>query len=149
MNDCKKNSSFSGFFLLQLIFKIEKNFFFWNPRLILLILSPVQQAVQVRDVNVRDTKSRVCLFRPDTSYTIRLRHRYLGPESPWSSWSNPLDGRTAPDGEQKQRSKCYWLLKLECATTINVITRGLNANLFVLEWKMCHLLNHMQLLQHL
>ncbi|XP_078797054.1 interleukin-31 receptor subunit alpha isoform X2 [Oryzias latipes] len=55
------------------------------------------EAVQVRDVNVRDTKSRFCLFRPDTSYTIRLRHRYLGPESPWSSWSNPLDGRTAPD----------------------------------------------------
>ncbi|XP_024121812.1 interleukin-31 receptor subunit alpha isoform X2 [Oryzias melastigma] len=62
-----------------------------------LELSTQEETVQVRDVNITGLQSQVCLFRPDTSYIIRLRHRYLGPESPWSSWSNPLQGRTAHD----------------------------------------------------
>ncbi|RVE57334.1 hypothetical protein OJAV_G00215370 [Oryzias javanicus] len=61
-----------------------------------------EQTVQVRDVNITSKLSRVCLFRPDTSYIIRLRHRYLGPESPWSSWSNPLQGRTAHDAPSSE-----------------------------------------------
>lgn len=39
----------------------------------------------------------VCIFRPDTLYNIRLRHRFRGPESPWSPWSNTCLGRTGED----------------------------------------------------
>ncbi|XP_023286551.1 interleukin-6 receptor subunit beta-like [Seriola lalandi dorsalis] len=52
---------------------------------------------QVNDVNVTDYSFLVCLSRPDTSYNVRLRHRYQGPASPWSPWSNALQGRTAED----------------------------------------------------
>ncbi|XP_028252195.1 interleukin-6 receptor subunit beta isoform X2 [Parambassis ranga] len=56
-----------------------------------------QLGVQVLNVTVMGYWFRACLFRPDTSYIIRLRHRYLGPESPWSLWSNTLQGRTSED----------------------------------------------------
>ncbi|KAK1893774.1 Interleukin-6 receptor subunit beta [Dissostichus eleginoides] len=35
--------------------------------------------------------------KPDTLYNIRLRHRFRGPESPWSPWSNTCLGRTGED----------------------------------------------------
>ncbi|KAM7376101.1 hypothetical protein PAMP_005848 [Pampus punctatissimus] len=53
--------------------------------------------VQVKNVTVKDYSFTVCLFRPDTSYIIRLRHRYQGPESSWSPWSNACQGRTGED----------------------------------------------------
>ncbi|XP_070776836.1 interleukin-6 receptor subunit beta-like [Enoplosus armatus] len=56
-----------------------------------------QLDVQVNNVTVTDYSFLVCLFRPDTSYTVRLRHSYQGPESPWSRWSNACQGRTAED----------------------------------------------------
>ncbi|XP_040916831.1 interleukin-31 receptor subunit alpha [Toxotes jaculatrix] len=56
-----------------------------------------QLDLKVKNVTVEDYSFLVCLFRPDTSYTVRLRHRYLGPESPWSPWSNARQGRTAED----------------------------------------------------
>ncbi|XP_034714869.1 interleukin-6 receptor subunit beta [Etheostoma cragini] len=52
---------------------------------------------QVETVDVRNNSFLVCLFRPDTLYTVRLRHRYMGPESPWSPWSNACQGRTGED----------------------------------------------------
>uniref|UniRef100_A0AAV2JJ65 Fibronectin type-III domain-containing protein n=1 Tax=Knipowitschia caucasica TaxID=637954 RepID=A0AAV2JJ65_KNICA len=36
-----------------------------------------------------------CLFRPDTEYSVRLRHRYRSNGSLWSQWSNEQQGRTA------------------------------------------------------
>ncbi|XP_071354821.1 interleukin-31 receptor subunit alpha-like isoform X3 [Trachinotus anak] len=51
----------------------------------------------VRNVTVQNYSFSDCLFSPDTSYTVRLRHRYKGPQSPWSPWSNALQGRTAED----------------------------------------------------
>ncbi|XP_015825225.3 interleukin-6 receptor subunit beta isoform X1 [Nothobranchius furzeri] len=56
-----------------------------------------QVDVQIMNVTVTGYSLMVCFFRPDTSYVIRLRNRYQGPESPWSSWSNALQGRTAED----------------------------------------------------
>ncbi|XP_026172295.1 interleukin-31 receptor subunit alpha isoform X2 [Mastacembelus armatus] len=56
-----------------------------------------QFRVQVKNVTVTSYSFRVCLFRPDTSYTIKLRHRYRGPQSPWSPWSNARQGRTRED----------------------------------------------------
>ncbi|MED6265283.1 hypothetical protein CHARACLAT_023781 [Characodon lateralis] len=56
-----------------------------------------QVNAQVRNVTVSGLCILVCLFRPDTLYTIRLRHRYQGPASPWSQWSNAVQGRTAED----------------------------------------------------
>uniref|UniRef100_A0AAQ5YZL0 Fibronectin type-III domain-containing protein n=1 Tax=Amphiprion ocellaris TaxID=80972 RepID=A0AAQ5YZL0_AMPOC len=56
-----------------------------------------QLDVQVRNVTVKGYRVLVCLFRPDTSYIVRLRHRYQGPASPWSPWSNALQGRTGED----------------------------------------------------
>ncbi|TKS86847.1 Interleukin-6 receptor subunit beta [Collichthys lucidus] len=53
--------------------------------------------VQVENVTARNKSLVVCLFRPDTSYTVRLRHRYEGPQSPWSPWSNAQHGRTGED----------------------------------------------------
>ncbi|XP_027857016.1 interleukin-6 receptor subunit beta [Xiphophorus couchianus] len=50
---------------------------------------------QVRSVSVTGYTFQVCLFKPDTSYTLRIRNRYLGEVSPWSEWSNPFQGRTA------------------------------------------------------
>ncbi|KAM6968607.1 interleukin-6 receptor subunit beta [Tautogolabrus adspersus] len=50
--------------------------------------------VQDQNETVRDYSFLVCLFRPDTSYSIRLRHRFMGPKSPWSPWSNAAWGRT-------------------------------------------------------
>ncbi|XP_054894282.1 interleukin-6 receptor subunit beta isoform X2 [Poeciliopsis prolifica] len=50
---------------------------------------------QVRSVSVTGYTFQVCLFRPDTSYTLQIRNRYLGEASPWSEWSNPFQGRTA------------------------------------------------------
>eukprot|EP00064_Thunnus_orientalis_P016585 superscaffoldBa00003319_g16651 len=54
--------------------------------------------VQVSNVTVKDYIFTVCLFRPDTSYIVRLRHRYRGPASSWSPWSNAHQGRTG-EGE--------------------------------------------------
>nr|XP_019953542.1 PREDICTED: interleukin-6 receptor subunit beta-like [Paralichthys olivaceus] len=56
-----------------------------------------QLDIQVTNVTVRDYSFPVCLLRPGTSYTVRLRHSYRGPESPWSPWSNAQQGRTAED----------------------------------------------------
>ncbi|GAA6213324.1 interleukin-6 receptor subunit beta-like isoform X1 [Lates japonicus] len=56
-----------------------------------------QLEVQVKNVTVKAYSFLVCLFRPDASYTVRLRHRYRGPQSPWSPWSNARQGRTAED----------------------------------------------------
>ncbi|XP_069008720.1 LOW QUALITY PROTEIN: interleukin-31 receptor subunit alpha [Embiotoca jacksoni] len=53
--------------------------------------------VQVQNWTVTGSTIEVCLFKPDSSYTIRLRHRYRGPASPWSPWSNALQGRTGED----------------------------------------------------
>ncbi|XP_041669344.1 interleukin-31 receptor subunit alpha [Cheilinus undulatus] len=61
---------------------------------------------QVQNVIVRDYSMLVCLFRPDTSYSIRLRHQFLAagnetvhkyPELYWSPWSNETWGRTVMD----------------------------------------------------
>ncbi|KAM4540477.1 interleukin-6 receptor subunit beta isoform 2-T2 [Fundulus diaphanus] len=56
-----------------------------------------EDITQVRNLTVNGLCILVCLFRPDTLYTIRLRHRYQGPASPWSQWSNAVQGRTAED----------------------------------------------------
>ncbi|AWP16273.1 putative interleukin-6 receptor subunit beta-like [Scophthalmus maximus] len=56
-----------------------------------------QPGVQVKDATVAGYGFPVCHLRPDTSYAVRLRHRYRGPESPWSPWSNACRGRTAED----------------------------------------------------
>ncbi|CAJ1074431.1 interleukin-6 receptor subunit beta isoform X1 [Xyrichtys novacula] len=53
-----------------------------------------QLDVQVQNVTVRDYSFLVCVFRPDTIYSVRLRHRFMGPMSPWSLWSNEDRGRT-------------------------------------------------------
>ncbi|XP_070698926.1 interleukin-6 receptor subunit beta-like [Pempheris klunzingeri] len=75
--------------------------------------------VQVKNVTVTHSSFPVCLFKPDTSYTIRLRHRYMGPESPWSLWSNGCQGRTGEDAPSaapafwrrvKQTDKNGWRL---------------------------------------
>ncbi|XP_006798424.2 interleukin-6 receptor subunit beta [Neolamprologus brichardi] len=52
---------------------------------------------QIRNVTMEGYSVVVCHLRPDTEYTIRLRHRYRGPASPWSMWSKALQGRTAED----------------------------------------------------
>ncbi|XP_071354820.1 interleukin-31 receptor subunit alpha-like isoform X2 [Trachinotus anak] len=73
----------------------------------------------VRNVTVQNYSFSDCLFSPDTSYTVRLRHRYKGPQSPWSPWSNALQGRTAEDApsaapafwrQVKQTDKNGWRL---------------------------------------
>ncbi|XP_051238716.1 interleukin-6 receptor subunit beta isoform X2 [Dicentrarchus labrax] len=78
-----------------------------------------QLNVQVKNVTVNDTSFLVCLFRPDTLYTIRLRHSYKGPQSPWSLWSNARQGRTGEDAPSaapafwrrvKQTDKNDWRL---------------------------------------
>nr|XP_046268504.1 interleukin-6 receptor subunit beta isoform X2 [Scatophagus argus] len=56
-----------------------------------------QSDVQVKEVTVTHYSFLACLFRPDTSYAIRLRHSYQGPKSPWSPWSNACQGRTGED----------------------------------------------------
>ncbi|XP_039993348.1 uncharacterized protein LOC120795471 [Xiphias gladius] len=57
--------------------------------------------VQVKNVTVKGYSFLVDLLKPDTSYTVRLRHRYRGPKSPWSPWSNAGQGRTAEDGQMR------------------------------------------------
>ncbi|XP_029983565.1 interleukin-31 receptor subunit alpha isoform X2 [Sphaeramia orbicularis] len=52
---------------------------------------------QVENVTVRDFNFTVCLFRADTTYTLKLRHRYNSSRSPWSLWSSTAQGRTAED----------------------------------------------------
>ncbi|XP_074517438.1 interleukin-6 receptor subunit beta isoform X2 [Sebastes fasciatus] len=78
-----------------------------------------QSDAQVETVIVNDTSFLVCLFRPDTSYTVRLRHHYRGPESPWSPWSNAREGKTGEDAPSaapafwrrvKQTDKNGWRL---------------------------------------
>ncbi|XP_029972603.1 interleukin-31 receptor subunit alpha isoform X2 [Salarias fasciatus] len=49
---------------------------------------------KVTNVSVTGFWFKVCGFRPNTSYSIRLRHRFKSEASPWSEWSKPLDGRT-------------------------------------------------------
>ncbi|XP_030574910.1 interleukin-6 receptor subunit beta-like [Archocentrus centrarchus] len=61
------------------------------------IKSQEQLDVQIRHVTVNSYTFLVCLLKPDTAYVIRLRHRYLGPSSPWSPWSKPHQGRTGED----------------------------------------------------
>ncbi|XP_073339217.1 interleukin-31 receptor subunit alpha-like [Pagrus major] len=56
--------------------------------------------VQVENVSVRNFSFLACPrnFRPDTLYTVRLRHSYKDThKSPWSPWSNACQGRTAED----------------------------------------------------
>ncbi|XP_078145702.1 interleukin-6 receptor subunit beta [Centroberyx gerrardi] len=48
-------------------------------------------------VNQTATSFKVCGLRPDTSYTIRLCHRFCYSSAPWSEWSNGLEGRTGED----------------------------------------------------
>lgn len=64
----------------------------------------IQLDFQIRNVTMEGYSVLLCHLRPDAEYTIRLRHRYRGPASPWSMWSKALQGRTAEDGERK------WLL---------------------------------------
>lgn len=70
-----------------------------------IVLSSSQPDVQAE--NVTDFSFLVCLLTPDTSYTIRLRHRYRGSESPWSPWSNKRRGATAEDGEEKEVTNIF------------------------------------------
>ncbi|KAM4625280.1 interleukin-6 receptor subunit beta-like [Polymixia lowei] len=56
-----------------------------------------QRGAQIGDVKVTATRFTACLFRPDTLYTVRLRHRFYSDASPWSHWSNTNQGRTAED----------------------------------------------------
>ncbi|XP_030298929.1 interleukin-31 receptor subunit alpha isoform X2 [Sparus aurata] len=54
--------------------------------------------VQVENVSVRNYSFLACPrnLRPDTSYTVRLRHSYRDAnKSPWSLWSNACEGKTA------------------------------------------------------
>ncbi|KAF1374667.1 hypothetical protein PFLUV_G00231480 [Perca fluviatilis] len=62
---------------------------------------------QVETVNVTDNSFLVCLFKPDTLYTVRLRHRYMGPQSPWSPWSNACQGRTGEDAPSA--APAFWM----------------------------------------
>ncbi|XP_071368861.1 interleukin-6 receptor subunit beta isoform X2 [Centroberyx affinis] len=48
-------------------------------------------------VNQTTTSFEVCGLRPDTSYTIRLCHRFCYSSAPWSEWSNRCEGRTGED----------------------------------------------------
>ncbi|XP_068558449.1 interleukin-6 receptor subunit beta-like [Cebidichthys violaceus] len=61
---------------------------------------------QVENVTVTDFSFLVCLFRPDTLYTVRLRHRYRGPASPWSPWSKDCQGRTREDAPSE--APAFW-----------------------------------------
>ncbi|XP_054470187.1 interleukin-31 receptor subunit alpha [Anoplopoma fimbria] len=65
-----------------------------------------QFGVQIQNVNVTGINFLVCLFRPDTSYNVWLRHRYRGPESPWSLWSNTCQGRTGEDAPSE--APAFW-----------------------------------------
>ncbi|XP_060938144.1 interleukin-6 receptor subunit beta [Limanda limanda] len=65
-----------------------------------------QLDIQVTKVTVKDYSFPVCLLRPGTSYAVRLRHRYRGPESPWSPWSNTQQGRTAEDAPSE--APAFW-----------------------------------------
>ncbi|KAK5857658.1 hypothetical protein PBY51_010886 [Eleginops maclovinus] len=78
-----------------------------------------QSHAHVQNVEVTGDSFLVCIFRPDTSYTIRLRLRFRGPESPWSPWSNTCRGRTREDApsaapafwrQVKQTDKEGWRL---------------------------------------
>ncbi|KAM6912139.1 interleukin-6 receptor subunit beta-like [Xenentodon cancila] len=71
--------------------------------------------VQVRNVTVTGYSALVCLFRPDTTYIIQLRHRYQGPASPWSPWSNAVMGRTAEDAPSVP--PVFWRKVLHTNTT--------------------------------
>ncbi|CAG5866638.1 unnamed protein product [Menidia menidia] len=62
---------------------------------------------QVSNVTATGERIRVCLFKPDTSYSIRLRTRYQGPASPWSPWSRPLHGRTTEDAPSA--APVFWM----------------------------------------
>ncbi|XP_076604135.1 interleukin-31 receptor subunit alpha [Chaetodon auriga] len=74
---------------------------------------------QVENVTVRDNSFLACLFRPDTLYTIKLRHSFRSSQSPWSPWSNASRGRTGEDAPSaapalwrrvKQTDKNGWRL---------------------------------------
>lgn len=56
-----------------------------------------QPDVHIRDVKVVDLSFVACVFRPDTVYSVRLRHRYQSSRSPWSQWSNTFIGQTRED----------------------------------------------------
>ncbi|CAN9502462.1 unnamed protein product [Ophioblennius macclurei] len=49
---------------------------------------------KVKDVNVTGFWFKVCGFRPDTTYHVKLRHRLESEASPWSEWSKPLRRQT-------------------------------------------------------
>lgn len=80
-----------------------------------------QPGVQVSNVAVNNLSFEVCLFKPDTEYTVRLRHRYKSSSSPWSPWSNAAKGNTVEDApsaapmfwrQQKERKNRYRLTSL-------------------------------------
>lgn len=56
-----------------------------------------QPGVYVHNVKVTGLSFVACVFRADTVYSVRLRHRYQSSRSPWSQWSNTCLGRTGED----------------------------------------------------
>uniref|UniRef100_A0A8C6WXS5 Fibronectin type-III domain-containing protein n=1 Tax=Neogobius melanostomus TaxID=47308 RepID=A0A8C6WXS5_9GOBI len=56
-----------------------------------------QPGERVSNVTVKSTSFEACIFRPDTLYSVRLRHRYQGGRSTWSHWSNDRPGKTTED----------------------------------------------------
>lgn len=56
-----------------------------------------QQKESLRNVTVTSCHFEACFFRPDTKYTVNLRHRSKSGSSLWSPWSNDYKGRTAED----------------------------------------------------
>lgn len=63
----------------------------------------LQPSVQIIDVKVLNDSFVVCLFKPNTLYSIRLRHQFRESTAPWSEWSNRGQGRT---GEAGERTRC-------------------------------------------
>ncbi|KAF3701024.1 Interleukin-6 receptor subunit beta [Channa argus] len=99
-----------------------------------------QLYVQVKNVTVKDYSFPVCLFRPDTLYTIKLRHRYQGPDSPWSLWSNALQGRTGEDASNSAGTSPeaqIWLLgasETEPPSLSQITTTVLDQNNLDVRW---------------
>ncbi|XP_055361840.1 interleukin-31 receptor subunit alpha isoform X2 [Betta splendens] len=89
------NLSWSGALALFPVSKPEVRSGFLNSQI--EFTAQGQLDAQVQNVTVTNFAVPLCFFRPDTSYTVRLRHRFQGPRSPWSPWSNAQQGRTAED----------------------------------------------------
>ncbi|KAJ3613224.1 hypothetical protein NHX12_019474 [Muraenolepis orangiensis] len=45
----------------------------------------------------REVRFEACVFRPATTYSVRLRLRYKASSAPWSLWSSPSSNSTAED----------------------------------------------------